>query len=198
MRIGLCGAHRTGKSTLAKLFSEVNDVPMIASSVSAIALRYDFHMDNDRRDVPSFREMQDTILTTLENSFRGQSDFISDRTPLDAAAYLLADMQANTGSPVFQEGVLRYIDRAVALTNELFDAVILLPPAIAFEPMDGKPGGNLAYQEHHHLLVRGLVGELTIPSGELERDNLKLDDRLDAVIEFLDRVDDARNHSKGV
>lgn len=187
MRIGLCGAHRTGKSTLARLFSEVNGVPMVASSVSAIALRYDFDMDNHRRDEPSFREMQDVILDTLEKSFRGKPTFISDRAPLDAAAYLIADMQASTGSPAFQEGVLQYIDRAIRLTDELFDVVILVPPGIAFEAADGKPGANLAYQEHHHLIVRGLMGDLTVSNGELARDNLKLDDRLDAVIEFTER-----------
>jgi len=188
MRIGLCGAHRVGKSTLARLYSEVNDVPFVASSVSAIALRYDFDMDHHRRDAPAFREMQEVILDTMEKSFRDHEVFIADRCPLDAAAYLVADMQANTGSPAFQEGVLQYIDRAVRLTNELFDAVILVPPGISFEPMDGKPGANLAYQEHHHLLVRGLMGELSIPNGELARDNLKLDDRLDAVIDFADNL----------
>jgi len=187
MRIGLCGAHRTGKSTLARLFSEVNGVPMIASSVSAIALRYNFDMDHHRRDEPAFREMQNVILDTLEKSFRGQPEFVSDRTPLDAAAYLLADMQASTGSPLFQENVLRYVDRAVQLTNELFDVVILVPPGISFEAADGKPGANLAYQEHHHLIVRGLTGELSIPNGELARDNLNLDDRLDSVIDFAER-----------
>lgn len=192
MRIGLCGSHRSGKSTLARLFAEVNDVPMIASSVSSIALRYDFDMDKDRRDVPAYREMQEVILNTLEKSFRDQPIFVSDRTPLDAAAYLLADMQANTGSPIFQEGVLQYVDRALRLTNELFDAVLLVPPGIDFEPMDGKPGGNLAYQEHHHLIVRGLMGDIEIPNGELARDNLKLDDRLDALNDWVDGVEAMR------
>lgn len=185
MRIGLCGSHRSGKSTLARLYSEVNEVPMIASSVSAIALRYEFDMDHHRRDEPSFREMQDVILDTLEKSFRGQSSFIADRTPIDAAAYLVADMQASTGSPHFQEGVLQYVDRAVKLTNELFDVIILVPPAITFEPMDGKPGANLAYQEHHHLLVRGLMGEVDVRWGEIQRDNLNLNDRLDALDDFV-------------
>jgi hypothetical protein len=193
MRIGLAGAHRTGKSTLARLYAEVNDVPMIASSVSAIALRYEFDMDNDRRDEPAFREMQEVILSTLEKSFRGEAEFISDRTPLDAAAYLIADVQANVGSPVFQEGVLCYLDRAVRLTDELFDTVILVPPGIDFEAMDGKPGGNLAYQEHHHLLVRGLMSELTIPNGELRRDNLNLSDRLDSLSDWLDNFDRIRH-----
>jgi nicotinamide riboside kinase len=186
MRIGLCGSHRSGKTTLARRYAEVNGVPMIASSVSAIALRYDFDMDNDRRDDPAFREMQNVILDTLEKSFRGQSNFISDRTPLDAAAYLIADMQANTGSPHFQQGVLQYLDRARRLTNELFDTVVLVPPGISFEEEPGKPGGNLAYQEHHHLLVRALMSELDIKSGELDRENLSLDGRLDALIDWVD------------
>lgn len=193
MRIALTGAHRTGKSTLARLFADVNGVDMVASSVSGIALRYDFDMDSDRRDEPAYREMQEVILNTMEKSFRGKTDFISDRCPLDAAAYMLADMQANTGSPMFQEGVLQYIDRAIRLTDELFDTVILVPPGISFEPMDGKPGSNLAYQEHHHLLVRGLMDQLTIPNGFIARDNLKLDDRLDALNLWRDRVDEDRN-----
>lgn len=194
MRLGLCGAHRTGKSTLARAVAPILNATMVASSVSQTAKEFQFDMDRDRRDVPKFFAMQVAILDRMaaalkHGAWEGNGRIVSDRTPLDAAAYLVADMQANTGSPKFQDEVLRYVDRACRLTEELFDVVILVPPAITFEPMDGKPGGNIAYQEHHHLICRGLHADLEIPAGVIERDNLDLTDRADAVVQFVKNLE---------
>ena len=185
MRIGLTGAHRTGKSALARRVAGKMGIDFIASPVSAIAKRYGFDMDQDRRHSPEFFIMQCEILDTLEKSFEGLSSFVADRTPIDAAAYLIADVQANTGDEKFQQAVLRYVDRAIAATERLFDVVILLPPAIEFDPVDGKPGANLAYQEHHHLVCRGLHADLNIKAGRIQRDNTDMDNRVASVMHYV-------------
>lgn len=188
MRIGFVGAHRTGKTTLAKAVADQLGHTMIASQVSAIARKFDFDMDMDRRDEPKFFNMQKEILRALEKSFQGQANFVADRTPLDAAAYLIADVQANTGSSAWHEEVLQYVDSAVRMTEDMFDVVILVPPAIDFDPMDGKPGANLAYQEHHHLICRGLHADLDMDKvwhGHIQRDNMDLGDRVEAVLDVV-------------
>ncbi len=188
MRIGFVGAHRTGKTTLARAVAEALGLEVAESQVSAIARNYGFLMDNDRRDRPEFFEMQKHILRHLESNVRGRDAFVADRTPLDAAAYLIADVQANTGSEQWQDEVLQYVDSAVRMTEDLFDVVILVPPAIDFDPMDGKPGANLAYQEHHHLICRGLHADLDqdkVAVGRILRENLDLGDRTSAVVDFV-------------
>lgn len=190
MRIGLCGSHRSGKTTLAKQLASSMGLTFVPSQVSSIARDYDFNMDEDRRDDIKFFAMQKSILEHIRQNAmygaqEGRGRVIMDRTPLDAAAYLMADIQANTGNFEFQEDVLQYVDAAIRMTNQHFDAIIIVPPGIDFDPADGKPGGNLAYQEHHHLICSGLANELTIPNGMLERDNLDLTDRVDAVEAYL-------------
>jgi nicotinamide riboside kinase len=186
MRIGLTGAHRTGKSTLAKALAEQLGVPFVTSSAGAIAKKWGFDLDKDSRMDPHAIEMQHDILDDQRLSFHEHADFVSDRTPLDAAAYLFADIQAGSGDAVLQEQALIYRDQALRITERSFDVVILVPPAISFEPVDGKPGANLAYQEHHHLLCRGLQAELTgVITGYIERDNLDLNDRIEACITFI-------------
>lgn len=194
MRIGLVGAHRTGKTTIAQAVAQELNLTFVPSQVSAIAKSYGFDMDEHRRDDTSFFLMQKEILQHLHDNAKygaqeGRGRSIMDRTPLDAAAYLMADFQANTGSPEMQDQVLQYMDSAVRMTNEAFDVVILVPPGIDFDAQDGKPGANLAYQEHHHLLCAGLCAELTVRNGVLERDNLDLIDRVSAVIDFAETFD---------
>jgi predicted ATPase len=188
LRIGLCGAHRTGKSTLAAALAERLGIVQVPSPVSRIARSYGFDMDKDRRDDPRFFAMQQEILRELTMSVMQPSQFVSDRTPLDAAAYLLADVQANTGDDAWREEVLIYADRARMVTDKFYDFVFLVPPGIDFDPMDGKPGANLAYQEHHHLICRGLMDDLVTPHAALQRENLRLEDRVDAIVDYVRAV----------
>jgi hypothetical protein len=198
MRIGLCGAHRTGKTTLATQVAEQLGIMQVKSSVSSIAASYNFNMDTDRRDNPLFARMQRQILVTLCDSYGGKTRFVSDRTPLDAAAYLLCDVQADNGDDEWRQMVQDYTSKALAATEMFFDAIILVPPAIPFDPMDGKPGANPAYQEHLHLVCAGLLGELTIPCAQLPRDCVGLQERTNLVVEMANVVADKRAAKSGL
>lgn len=198
MRIGLCGAHRTGKTTLATSVAAQLKIEHVASGVSAIAAEYGFDMDKHRRDEPRFTRMQKHILIDLVQAVSDKAQFVSDRTPLDAAAYLIADVQANTGDAEWQEFVIEYQSKAIQATDHYFDAVLLVPPAVPFDPMDGKPGANLAYQEHHHLLCAGLLTELAIPCAQLPRDLVNLQERVNAVVEMAGVVRESRAAKSGL
>lgn len=184
MRIGLIGAHRTGKTTLAKLLAAKLNIGLAPSGISKIAKEHAFDMDNDFRDNPLRFVMQQEIQRHLDHS--ALENFISDRTPIDAAAYQMCDMRANSGSPALQEAVLQYVDEAVRMTDANYDTVILIQPGLPFKQDDGKPGANLAYQEHHNLVCKGLMDDLSIPWGIIERDNLDLLDRAKAITNHLE------------
>lgn len=182
MRIGFTGAHRTGKTTLAVRTGDLLNLPVVTSSASALAkeVGFDFNADNGI----SWRLMFQTIVRDdMASSWGKHEAFVADRTPLDLAAYLLADVQMTTGDSEIQDQIVQYVEGCIAATRKLFDLVILVPPAVPVEPVDGKPPVNPAYQEHHHFLVRGLLNdqELGVRAQELRRDTIGIDMRLDFV-----------------
>jgi len=129
----------------------------------------------------------DQMLDMLGNLEANPAGFVSDRTPLDAAAYLLADATASAGNPHCYETVVRYVEKAMVNTARLFDVVILVPPAIEFEEAPGKPPLNVAYQEHLHMLIRGMLfdDEIEITKGQLLRTNIDRHDRIAACLDFV-------------
>lgn len=188
MRIGFTGAHRTGKSTLARAVGKTFKIPFLTSAASRVAADYGFNMATDNRLTTGGMAMQESQLRTMIEQLEAAGDsYVCDRTPVDAAAYLLADATASAGNPEYQERVVEYVENAMRLTAKYFDLVILVPPAITFEPMDGKPPMNVAYQEHHHMLVRGMLTdpEIDINSYSIERDNIDRDNRIAAVLDVL-------------
>lgn len=192
MRIGFSGAHRTGKSTLARAVAKQLHLPFLTSAASRVAADYGFDMGRDNRLTTNGMAMQECQLRAmLEQIAAAGASYVCDRTPIDAAAYLLGDATAFAGDEAYRERAVEYVERAIALTAKHFDVVILLPPAITFEPMDGKPPFNVAYQEHHHMLCRGMLfdealGHMQDRIGTILRENTDRDGRLNAALDFVD------------
>lgn len=157
MRIGFVGAHRTGKTTLAKAIAEELDLQPILSGTSAIVAEHGFNMGADNR---FFHErgyaMQEAIVQALYDGQVGDR-FVADRTPIDAAAYLLADAIAPAGGR--SEEAISYVETATRETFKRFDLLVLVPPAIQFEARPDKPPLNATYQLHHHMLCRAMLLE---------------------------------------
>jgi nicotinamide riboside kinase len=155
MRIGFVGAHRTGKTTLAKAIAEKLDLEPTLSGTSEIVAKHGFNMATDNRLLsPSGLAMQMEIVDTLYERLIGDR-FVADRTPIDAAAYLLADAVAPANFA--DDEVVAYVEKATRETFKRFDLLVLVPPAIEFDAQPGKPPFNRAYQFHHHTLCRGLL-----------------------------------------
>jgi nicotinamide riboside kinase len=187
MRIGMAGAHRTGKTTLARALSRMFNLPMLSSQASRVAELHGFDMATDNR-LDTGIAMQNQQLTAMVTQFLGESGgYICDRTPIDAAAYLLADATAPAGDELSRETTVQYVEKAMALTQKHFDLVILVPPAITFEAAEGKPPFNTAYQEHLHMLVRGMLfdDEIGIRVGQIQRANTDRFDRVKAAADFI-------------
>lgn len=191
MRIGFCGAHRTGKTTLARAVAQELELPLLESKVSEVARKCKFNMAIDNRITPFGLDYQAHVLASLvkplTNSVAGITGFVYDRTPIDAAAYMLCDATASAGSPETREFAMQYVDECRKMTRENFDIIFLVPPGIAVEETDGKPPVNPLYQEHHHHVCAGLLLD-TDENGiwyELSRKTLDLDARLDFVLTVL-------------
>lgn len=185
MRLGFCGSHRSGKSTLAKLTSKEYNIPFIPSPASAIAASHGFNMASDNR-LDTGMQMQweifDSVCAALETC-----SYVTDRTPIDVAAYLLADATAGAGTLTSQEDAVLMVEKAIRETQRLFDVIILVPPVVNFVVEDGKPPMNPAYQEHHHFLCRGILfdEDLSVYWDEIKRDTFSLDLRMNFVRETI-------------
>lgn len=202
MRIGFTGAHRTGKTTLARVVSRIYQLPMLTNRVSQVVADYGFDMATDNRLETGVRMQAEQLAvmldhieatrfaTPLERQVERGVSYVSDRTPLDAAAYFMADATASSGTELARETCVAYVEKCLALTAKHFDVVILVPPGIDVQPTAGKPPVNPAYQEHIHFLVQGFLfdDQVEIRKGQVRRENVDRYNRFAAVLDYLDPI----------
>jgi hypothetical protein len=182
MSIGLCGAHRTGKTTLAEALSIQVKKPFVKTITSEIFRQYGL----DPAHPLDFRkrlEIQKQILISYAEIWASQQQsFITDRTPVDLMAYTLADVQGST-EVNFPE-LERYMEQCFEVTNKYFNVLIVLQPGIELIPAEGKAALNQAYIEHLNSLVLGLCHDERLKSSIvcIKREVIDLDDRIKKVL----------------
>lgn len=183
--IGLAGAHRTGKSTLAERFSEVSGYTLVVSGASGTFKR--LGMD-PKADYPLDTRIaiQEAILEDMEKTFEAASVFsVIDRTPVDMAAYLLADVSRASVTPKQDARVVKYVDRCMALVRKHFSVIVVVQPGIEVKEEEGKAPGAASYMEHINMLCLGMItaGGLTPSKAfSIGRRCVGLDDRVDLLV----------------
>lgn len=182
---GLCGAHRTGKTTLAKAIAEKHGAIFVQTSVSAIfrdlgydpAVTYDF---------TTRLEIQEEVLKRVDAIYACVpvgAPAITDRTPLDMLAYTMADAIGDRVSGEDQERFARYTQACFDVTNKRFATVTLVQPGIELKVEAGKAAVNRAYIEHLNSLMLGLTVDPRLKATHfyLQRHMLALDERIAAM-----------------
>jgi hypothetical protein len=191
MTIGLCGSHRSGKTTLARAFSQKRGIPFVETSVSAIwrelgldpAKEYDF---------ATRLTVQEEILKRVDAIYAKYTglDFITDRTPLDMAAYTLGDAIGDRVPDNCQDRLSAYVRSCFDVTNRRFGMVLLVQPGIALVHEAGKAAMNQGYIEHLNSLILGLTVDerLTSTHFYMPRAVTTREDRLAALEASVDRA----------
>lgn len=160
--IGLCGSHRVGKSTLAQAFAERTEIPFVQTSASQV---FALLGKDPKVDYPIEERIaiQEALLYAFERQFeaaRKVTDiFITDRTPIDLASYLISDVQRGTfaDEPGLSKMVNDYTQRCLEATNQWFATVILVQPGITLVEASGKAPCCPSYIEHLNLIQSGLL-----------------------------------------
>lgn len=157
MVFALAGAHRTGKSTTAAVASKRLNIPYVPFSTGPLLAQ--LGIDPVRPMTPHQRlEVQERALELLGKHLdQMPRPGITDRTPLDLAAYMLAEVGMHAGDADFSHRVMDYVQRCVDLTIKMVDAIYLLRPLPVYEVAGGKPPPNIAYQNHVQLLIECLA-----------------------------------------
>lgn len=198
MRLGFTGAHRSGKTTLANFAASEYGLTKIDSPAGKIVQGFGFDMGWDNRlafnrfegngSVVTGIDMQWEIYNSLLDSLSEAKDnYVSDRTPIDVAAYLMADATGYVGDEWAREQTVLMAEQAIRDTERLFDVVILTPPLLYYLEEVGKPANNPAYQEHHHFLCRGILfdDDLDLFWDEIRRESFSLETRTNFVRETI-------------
>lgn len=185
IKIGLSGSHRTGKTTLALGIAQKKNIAFIKTDTHAVFKQQGLHpaapMDFNTR-----LEIQHQVLEAAVQAWQVETnDFITDRTPLDFIAYTLADIQGTTA--VDFSAVTTYITRCFEVTNQFFNLLVVLQPAIPLVDEPGKAALNPAYMEHLNMIIQGLCHHdyLLCPAIILKKDIIHLEERIAAVVAAL-------------
>ena len=181
--LGLAGAHRTGKTTVGERVAKDLDVPFVASSGSQVAKDMGLKVDVGMPILDRLA-FQERVLEVFEERYAEHNGlFVTDRTPLDFAAYLIADWTSGKDAEIDQR-VRAYIDECYAVTNRYFLHLSVIQPGIPYHSEPGKPAFNTSYQETLNTLILGLAWDDAVTSSidVMPRNVLDLDTRVSAVI----------------
>jgi hypothetical protein len=151
----MIGAHRTGKTTLAKALAERYEIPFCKTR-SGEALRSLGVSPKEELGFSTRLKVQSYLLDVLERDYEAMigEPFVADRSPLDVAAYTTAEI----GRTTLQDEQLRHsyeshIARCFELTRRYVGFIVIVPPAI--DPVDesDKAPAEIHYMEHLHALA---------------------------------------------
>lgn len=148
MRIGITGAHGTGKTTLAKAISQKLNLPLISEQARIVANQLGIKSSDELlRDKNLAREFQVTVLLAqigMEDAF--PDGFVSDRTALDCLAYWRLYGLCEEG-----EVGRTYVNQCL---TRAYDILIYVPPEIPA----GDDGFRLAgLQREVDRLIRSII-----------------------------------------
>ncbi len=183
LKIGLCGSHRTGKTTLAKEISFKTGMPFVKTSTSEVFEQSGLH-PAEPMDFKTRIWIQHQVIDAAERVWQAeQGSFVTDRTPVDMIAYTLGDIQGTTEAD-FNE-LKNYMDHCFEVTNKYFTRLAVIQPAIPLVFEKGKAKLNRAYMEHLNTVIMGLCSDerLERPSLIVKRSITDIGDRVREVIE---------------
>lgn len=163
--IGLSGAHRVGKTTLAKEYvKKRGNLKFLDCEVSKFMADRDFSAS---ANYPFARrlEIQELVLTHVVDKVvdaRNSGDsFICDRTPLDVAAYLLMECGRHVEDlSEYDQRIDDFLTLAYAKTLQAFDVCVVIPPAIELVDAPGKAPPSRAMQMHLDLILTGMLSDI--------------------------------------
>jgi len=156
--IGVAVCHRTGKSTLARKFALSSNFEFVETSVSGVFKDngYDPKVDYD---FSTRMKIQWLILASVTDSYKSAKTmcFITDRTPIDLMAYLMADIGRQNLTESDNVEFTEYQKACYAVTNKYFSVIVVVQPGIEIVEADGKAPCGSGYMEHINALISGIA-----------------------------------------
>lgn len=185
MGLGIIGTSGVGKTTLARNVAKLKGIDFVESVVRPTYAELGFDAGVDY-NFNTRLMIQEKIIENSEKSYaERKSYFVTDRTPICFASYLLADVQRENLSEEETERVMTYLERCIRITNLYFNSLVVVQPGIAFESREHRPK-NVAYNEHVNMLMIGIFSDgRVLPTKHIiGRDVIDLKRRISLVLKI--------------
>ena len=185
--IGISGAHRTGKTTLARSLSERLGLNFVASPVGALLEEVGVHPKHECH-IEKRLYAQEHLLRRMRDLWFDNlgSGTVFDRTPMDLLSYMESDILRafpNTGD--LAERYLAYRKDCLDCA-ELFDKLVVVQPGIQPSEAPTSAEYSLPYMEHLNSLLLGYTLQMSMPKVlVLPREMLDSETRTNYVIHTL-------------
>lgn len=185
--IGLLGAHRVGKSTLALTAAATFNLKYVPVSISKMQERHGFDSSDQSHPFEKRMFIQEHLYHDFESLLQasaagaqfvqtaamritrdipGYDGFVFDRTPLDLIGYTLihvGDQLTESQS----KWLLDYIQRCIDLTNKYFKSIVQIQPGIPLVSSDTSAKASLGMIEHLNAIY---MAYLLDPRVRIKRD----------------------------
>lgn len=186
MLIGLCGAHRTGKTTLAIEYAEKADIDFLQTNASEV---FNILGYSPREEYPLevVLDIQEAILRSFvdiwHDSWMSDVDAITDRTPIDLIAYALAHVNQDNLTPELEKRLSDYIEDCYTALNQYFGLLVVLQPGIKPEETGKSAKASLLYMDYISKLVLGSIVDerVEVPNYRIPQWDLDIDERIEQV-----------------
>lgn len=135
IRVGLCGAQGTGKTTLASALATQLGIPFIKTDVAQIIRDAGYHSCREGMSTHERLDLQEVILNGLVASYPKSSAFICDRTPFDVMMYSLGWLPPFASSHE-SDRVMELMTQCAAETDRHFSLITQIHPGIVLSASD--------------------------------------------------------------
>lgn len=172
--IGFSGAHRSGKTTLARAVAEQSGIHFHETNTSAM-LKARGIDPVGVHDLGARIELQWIILHNhLEEIAKLPRPCIVDRTPADMYAYMAGEITMHNSTVTFGAGLEHYRVQCLRAMAMHYDTVMVVKPLASYEVDPTKPPCNVGYQWMIQHLIEGFLMDENVD--HLARATLMTDD----------------------
>lgn len=190
MSFAFAGSHRSGKSTTAQIVAQRLGLPFIDSNVTKELLDAGFDqvgvLDLERRMECQVKRFE----LHMEKYLAAPRPCVTDRSPLDIAAYTLAEFSMHSSAELGNEAA-NLVNLCIKMTRLHYDMLIIPRPLPAYAVEPGKPPMNVGYQHHIQYLVEGMAMAVSDQVTMAVLTDTSLENRCDTTTDLIkERLED--------
>lgn len=186
--VGLSGAHRVGKTTLAKACEKDLGLVYIDTDVGAVFKNWRLSPKTNYQ-FEARMALQWHILNHVAEKYEAAGDrpFITDRTPIDLLAYTLFEVDRDNVKGELETDLQAYEKACFDVLNHFFNVVVIVQPGIALTDADTSAQSNVSFMNTINTLASGLTlnEKMMVQATYIPKHILDLNQRVRAVEESI-------------